>query len=402
MRTVFHRYGSIVEPDIIEAFKKFDIEVVEDDLEITQKSIDSDTRIRVLSEVVLTNRPDFVFSINYFPYIAQICEKLQIYYLCLSVDCPVSEIYSKTIRSPYNRIFLFDYAQYESIVNENPEGIFYLPLATNVNRWDEELGEFAPESVKYKYDVSLVGSLYEEKSVFRQITDKVDEFSKGYLDGLLAAGARVPGISIFDEVFKNPNKDVAALIKDLERTAPSFFEKYTISDSLIDGKTFAIVQNLLGYELSARDRVLLLNTLAMNSIDTHIFTRSSTDELDTRINIHGGVATHTQMPHVFRNSKINLNPTMRCMQTGLPQRIWDIMGCGGFVMTNIQTELPEYFEVGEDLVCYETLADAVEVAQYYLNHEDERMGIALNGYNKVKQHHTYEIRIAQMLKEVWG
>ena len=402
MRTVFHRYGSIVEPDIIEVFKKFNIEVVEDDLEITQKSIDSDTRIRVLSEAVLTNRPDFVFSINYFPYIAQICEKLQIYYLCLSVDCPVSEIYSKTIRSPYNRIFLFDYAQYESIVNENPEGIFYLPLATNVNRWDEELGEFAPESVKYEYDVSLVGSLYEEKSVFRQITDKVDEFSKGYLDGLLAAGARVPGISIFDEVFKNPNKDVAALIKDLERTAPSFFEKYTISDSLIDGKTFAIVQNLLGYELSARDRVLLLNTLAMNSIDTHIFTRSSTDELDTRINIHGGVATHTQMPHVFRNSKINLNPTMRCIQTGLPQRIWDIMGCGGFVMTNIQTELPEYFEVGEDLVCYETLADAVEVAQYYLNHEDERMGIALNGYNKVKQHHTYEIRVAQMLKEVWG
>ena len=71
-------------------------------------------------------------------------------------------------------------------------------------------------------------------------------------------------------------------------------------------------------------------------------------------------------------------------------------------MTNIQTELPEYFEVGEDLVCYETLADAVEVAQYYLNHEDERMEIAINGYNKVKQHHTYEIRVAQMLKEVWG
>ena len=46
--------------------------------------------------------------------------------------------------------------------------------------------------------------------------------------------------------------------------------------------------------------------------------------------------------------KIYLNMTIKPIQTGLPLRIFDIMGCGGFLMTNYQAELPEYFEIGTD------------------------------------------------------
>ena len=35
---------------------------------------------------------------------------------------------------------------------------------------------------------------------------------------------------------------------------------------------------------------------------------------------------------------------------------------------------------------------------YYLTHEKERREIACNGYEEVKQHHTYPIRLAQMLQ----
>lgn len=402
MKVVFHRYGSIVEPDILAAFKKFNIDVFEDDLEITKKNIDSDTRIRTLSEAILTNQPDFVFSINFFPYIAQICEKLKIYYICLSVDCPVLEIYSKAIKSQYNRVFLFDYEQYLSVVDENPEGIFYLPLATNVERWDSVLGEFNPDTVKYDYDVSFVGSLYEEKSVYRSMKKSMDDFGVGYFDGLINSQARMPGLSLLTEVFKNPDSNLKKIMRQVNSQNKEYFDRFSLDDALIDVEPFVYVENILGFELSAKDRELLLNTMAINNIDTHIFTRSDSSMLDERLKVHPGISTHEEMPKVFRTSKINLNPTMRCIKTGLPQRIWDIMGCGGFVMTNIQNELPEYFEIGEDIVCYETLADAVEVAQYYLNHEDERMAIAVNGYNKVKKLHTYEIRVAQMLDVVFG
>ncbi len=39
-----------------------------------------------------------------------------------------------------------------------------------------------------------------------------------------------------------------------------------------------------------------------------------------------------------------------------------------------------------------------EKIQYYLTHEEERMEIAINGYEKAARHHTYEMRLAQMLK----
>ena len=400
MNIVFHRYGSIVEPDLIAAFKKFNITVIEEDMEITNKSIDSDTRIKVLGEAILANQPEFVFSINYFPYISAICEKLSVKYVALSVDCPVLEIYSETIRNSCNRIFLFDYSQYESVKDENPEGIFYMPLGTNVERWDEVLGEPQFGNVEYKYDVSFVGSLYTEKSLYRNL--KLDESNRGYFDGILSAQKLLSGLSMLNEIVK----DVAPkerIIEAIRAADASFFEKYSIDDPIIDTNLYAVIENILGFELSARDRLELFNYLGAKNINIDLFTRSSKDGIiSENVRFHDGVSTHNEMPYIFRHSKINVNHTMRCIETGLPQRIWDIMGCGGLLLTNYQAEIPEYFEIGEDLLCYETKADCLQLISYFKEHDDEREEIARNGYEKVKSLHTYEVRVARILKEVLG
>lgn len=95
MEIVFHRYGSICEPDIMEAFQSLGLTVIEEDAEIYQKSIEPEKRISMLAEAILTHQTSFVFSINYFPYISQVCERLHVLYLCLSVDCPVLELFQK-------------------------------------------------------------------------------------------------------------------------------------------------------------------------------------------------------------------------------------------------------------------------------------------------------------------
>ena len=140
MKLLFYRYGSICEPDIIEAFKTLNITVFEEDTEIRQKSIAPDVRIQLLAEQILTHQVPLVFSINYFPYISEVCQRLNVIYACLSVDCPVLELFSASIRNSCNRIFLFDYHQYLQFKDENPSCIFYLPLGTNVDRWDSCLG----------------------------------------------------------------------------------------------------------------------------------------------------------------------------------------------------------------------------------------------------------------------
>lgn len=102
------------------------------------------------------------------------------------------------------------------------------------------------------------------------------------------------------------------------------------------------------------------------------------------------------MPLAFSQSKINLNISLKTIRTGIPLRVIDVLGCGGFVLSNYQEELFEYFNVGEELVVYENIEDLFYKAKYYLEHEDERKQIALAGFERVKRDFTFWERLEKM------
>ncbi len=104
------------------------------------------------------------------------------------------------------------------------------------------------------------------------------------------------------------------------------------------------------------------------------------------------------MPRIFHLSRINLNFTSKPIRTGLPLRVWDILGAGGFVLTNYQTEITEYFEPGKELETFASEDELLDKISYYLEHEEERRQIARNGYEKVKAEASFELRIRQMLE----
>ena len=55
-------------------------------------------------------------------------------------------------------------------------------------------------------------------------------------------------------------------------------------------------------------------------------------------------------------------------------------------------------EIGRELETYESMEELEHKVRYYLSHENERIEIALNGYEKVAALHTYEIRVAEMIR----
>lgn len=389
MNIIFHRYGNICEPDIMDAFSSFGLKVIEEDTEIHQKSIEPSLRVQLIAEKVLAHSPLFVFSINFFPYISEVCERLHVTYVCLSVDCPVLELYSSSIRNKCNRIFLFDYHQYTQFHDENPDCIFYLPLAANVARWDAVLHAADSKTATPipAYDVSFVGSLYNEKSVYPHLPLSAAE--RNACEEILSARTSLSGLYQIEDAL------TPQIVNAFKQADNNF---YTLPDAFTDTDAFVAANYYLGMELSCRDRINLLKSLS-EEFDVHLFTRSDTSSLP-KVHCHGGVSTHTEMPFVFQQSKINLNITMCSIQTGLSQRIYDILGCGGFLLTNYQGEIPEYFEIGKDLDCYGSIAECHEKISYYLANEDLRMEIANNGYQKVKAMHTYQIRIARILKIV--
>ena len=399
MEILFHRYGSICEPDIIEAFQSLGTTVIEEDSEIYEKNIPADTRIKVLAEQILLNKPAFVFSINYFPYISEICQRLNVLYVCMSVDCPVLEFFSDSIHNSCNRIFLFDYNQYLQFKDENPECIFYLPLGTNTDRWAWVLAgamddRDKTEAKRWLYDVSLVGSLYTEKSPYDDLM--MNEIDRGFADGLVESQLKFPGLDLVNEVLSD--RLVQAMRNAKCKSQDEHWKKYTLADTFTDTDKYVAANYYLGMRVSQLERIRLLNMLAKD-YNVELFTRSNTLALEG-VKVHGGVSTHKEMPEIFNRSKINLNITIRPIQTGLSQRVWDVLGCGGFLLTNYQMEIPEYLQVGADLDCYENPDELKEKVAYYLKHEEKRMEIAHHGYETVKNKHTCRHRVAEILKIV--
>ena len=108
------------------------------------------------------------------------------------------------------------------------------------------------------------------------------------------------------------------------------------------------------------------------------------------------------MPYIFNNTRINLNITLRSIKSGIPLRGMDVMGAGGFLMSNYQADYYDWFVPGEDMVMYESVDDLSDKCRYYLTHDNERRQIAANGYGKISEFHTYDVRFKEMFDVVFN
>lgn len=391
MTILFYRYGSICEPDLIGAFRSLGIAVEEETTEITQKDLTPAQCVELMRRRLEKARPVFVFSVNFFPAIAEVCRLFQVLYLCQTVDAPVPELFSASIRHSTNRIFLFDRAQHEYFGRFNPECCFYLPLASCTERFDGVTSAItAKDRAQYRCDISFVGSLYTEKNPLHKLPPLPDYVS-GYLDGIVDASLKVYGYNFMEEAMTD---QVTSALRSAD---PAFF---SLTDAVAPSDRYVAAHSYAGIQAAEIERIRTLNRLAEHfAVD--LYTRSDISPL-RNVRTHGGVKTLTEMPKVFALSKINLNMTIRPIQSGLPLRIFDILGCGGFLMTNYQPELAEYFEIGTDLEAYASLEELVDKCAYYLAHDKERQEIAANGYRKVKAEHTYQKRLMEMLRLAVG
>lgn len=389
---IVYRYGSICEPDVISAFQTLGMTVHEVTVEITEKNQMPSYKMRHLLALLQNTdlRFEFVFSINFFPYVSELCNKLNTVYLSWIVDCPVTELFSVAIKNQNNRIFVFDRTQYQRIQSYNPDRIFYLPLATNVERWDKQLDSITEEDKKtYSADVSFVGSLYHEKSplsILRK-NEILNEYWEGYIQGICEAQLKIYGYNFLEEVIPDTL---------IERLKQKYKNMISCQNMIGDIERYIVANDFVGMRVSEQERIQTLNEIAKEQ-SVVLYTRSNTNLLK-KVDCRPGVTTHEQMPRIFNLSKINLNITMKSIQSGLSLRVWDILGCSGFCLSNYQSEISDFFEIGKDLECYESIEECKEKIAFYLAHEDLRKEISEHGYEKVRTLHTYEKRIACMFR----
>lgn len=351
---------------------------------------------RVIEEKIRGTHYDMVFTVNYFPLISNVCERTGVKYISWTCDNPLISMYHESVFHACNYIFTFDKTNYLEFRGMGVKHIWYLPLAVDTERMDallgapEEAGRWKaaqdPEMRKYRGDVAFVGSLYERNS-YDKIKNRLPEYLRGYFDAVMEAQLNISGANIVEPMLTTNILEQLQEYFQLEKSEGSFSDLGLIFQTTV-----------LGFKIAEIERRRALIELSKH-YKVNVYSNSDVSDL-LRIQYCGSVDYWSEMPKVFRMSKINLNFTIPNIKSGIPLRIWDVLGCGGFLLTNYQAEIPYYFKEGEDLVCFDSLEDLCEKVGYYLEHEEERKRIAWNGYRKVREKHSYIERIRTILDTV--
>lgn len=326
-----------------------------------------------LDEGYSGERFDAVFSFNYFPDISRVCLERNIRYISWIFDSPHLTLQSKTLSNSCNRVYLFDYVLFEKYKDEGFECVHYLPLPARIMENNEP--------IIYTHDVCFLGNLYNGKQDQYGSITTLPEYIRGYLEATIETQLRIYGVDIFDYLV---GKELYSKIK-----------KYVSAELSEDYREcgIEIFRDMLRKRTTMLERKEILTRLGGRyKVDLY----TSSDSLGLPVQYHGYADYDKEMPYIFKQSKINLNISLKSIKSGIPLRVMDILGAGGFCITNYQTEIAQYFENGKDLVWYESIDDLEDKIAYYLCHEREREEIALNGQRKVKELFPYEKQIEKI------
>lgn len=387
MRILFYRYGSICEPGALNAFEYLGHEVTQVTEEVNRKDVSPAECAEILDESLKKKAQDMIFTINYYPVISEVCRIYHIYYCSLIVDAPVFELYSDTVLNPCNRIFVFDRGLIQDIKGLQQSHVYMALLCSDLERI-EPVWKNASDAQKEKFggEISFVGSLYSEKCEYNQLRPLPEEI-KGYLDGIIEAQLQVYGYNFLKELITTEIEEY--FLKEQP-------DIYHFPEKAQKDYKAVIAHSIVGMKVAEQERIRLL-TMLSQKFDVNLYTGSNADCLKKAHN-KGLAKTYEEMPIIFHESKINLNMTAKPIQSGLPLRIFDVLASEGFLITNYQTQLPEAFEIGKDLESYSSGEELLDKVNFYLQHEELRREIAHNGYEKVKQNHTYRIRMKQIME----
>lgn len=389
MNILFIEWNSFGKEDIIQAFSNLSHKVIR--FPLTDGNYRKNPKYKhELCDKIKTDSIDLVFSSNYYPVVSDACEASNVLYLSWCYDSPLVLLYSKSIMNACNRIYVFDSKVVEDLSYYKAPYVRYMPLAVNATR----LNNITKNIQTKTRDISFVGSLYNEEHNLYEKFETLDEYTKGYLDGILQAQLSVYGVNFLESSLS---------LDMIER----IYEKipYSLHADGFETLSYIYSNYFLCRKLAKIERTTYLGALADSMMDVHIYTKNPDADYSAsplrNAHIHGPLDYENQMPEVFASSKININLSLRSIQSGIPLRAMDIMGAGGFLLTNYQEDFLRHFVPDEDFVFFSSKEDLCAKVAYYLEHEEEREAIAANGQKKVQSNHTYEPHLATILEDIF-
>lgn len=330
----------------------------------------------ILSEITAEVRefsPDFVVSYRDIALLKSLdghymFEDMGIPVVLLFYDNPFYEVSVEELQRFKSRpdlyhFFVFD-TEYIDMLQEFGVKAHHLMLALDEDVFSEDK-QFSTHP-QYEYDVSFVGELAEIPSYENQQNEETREVMK--------------------LMYKYRKESTSASLRNILSqhypTVPIEFSDYVALSSLL-------------HQESAHFRWWMLSEL--KNIDIHVF---GGDSSLSNILSHGRVDYLKELPEVYRKTKVNLNINSLQLENSINNRIFDVAGVGGFVLSDDKEDLYRIDSAVAKEIAYSSPAELRKKIDFFLNDENSRLAIAKTLHEKVLENHTYTHRAQKVLETV--
>jgi len=385
MKILLLEWKAFGNDDMCEAFTELGHEVIRFDLPTDEPRHNPIFETSLEKEIEKTN-PDFIFSFNYFPVVSIVCKKTNTKYAAWIYDSPYVLMYAYQIIFDCNYIFVFDKDLYLEFHSNNINTVYYLPMAANAQRLSRmtDIISFKRSPFVNRTDIAFIGQLYTEKHQFFGRMNKLSEYTRGYLEGIMEAQKHVLGLNFIKNLLSED------IINDMHESLPM-----DPNPEGVETREYLYSQYVINRQLTAIERTELLSAIGQR-YQFDLYTVDPDLKLPGCIN-HGKVDPIDTAPYVFKNTGINLNISLRSITSGIPLRCFEILGSEGFLISNYQEDFADCYVADEDYVYYESKDDLLGKIDYYLSHESLRKEIAHNGFMRTLENHTFLHRAGEII-----
>ena len=385
MNILYADYQMLCKEDIVDALRKLGHDVQITELPLKHEN-DAAILTQELDTLVKENSFDLVFTSNFHPELARVCDENHVKYVSWTYDSPQVLLYDAAILSPYSYAFVFDSAECERLKRRGVRQVWYMPLGVNPERLSKI--DISEEDRRiFSSDVSIVASLYNEKhNLYDRMEERLDDYTKGFLSAVIQAQKNVIGSNVTDAVLDQHPEVLKAMREAM---------LYPLAQDSLADFAYIYANYFLCRKVASLQRTEFLSEIAKR-FDLKVYTGGDLS-MYPHIKCMGTVDYSTDMNKVFRLSKLNLNITLPSIHTGIPLRALDIMGAGGCLLSNWQQDFDAFFEMGADYVGFTSLDDALYLIEYYLEHEEERQAVVAAGHKKVTEGLNFTMLLQTML-----
>ena len=315
-------------------------------------------------------RPDFILASNFAGMdvgglFARFFEDARIPYVSWFTDTPRMILYGREMYcSHYMVAATWERAYIPHFQKLGFEHVFFMPLATDPALFN------TPPATEWERPLSFVGS-----SMVQQVNEAWEKFTQ------------TPEIvTAILKAFENGIVTRENFINGIETVLPPEILQER------DSSTLRNIELCLIYEATRRQRAEM--ALRLNPLDLEVRGDANWRNIATRVG--GAVGYYDHLAPYYHSTAINVNNTSLQMRFAVNQRVFDCPAAGGFLISDNQEDLADFFDLETEVVVYDTLEELEDKVRFYRNHPQERIAITTRARERVLAHHTHAHRLSAL------